>query len=301
MTSPAQTSLARTALADKAPARKAPPASSPVQASADEALTPVVESVGFTLVEEDDVAFSISLCHEIHRIYGSYESGELDPDHSVHLGLSLTVQILATLANTVTKGMPAMRIEVASAQTREMMAVLFSEPLLPQKGRAGRRQLDGRCTRPVGPPLEATNPNAIPAPDRAPATLPTLPVPSAQAGTSAPVSSPSGPAAQPARTAHPDRLSRWFRARPLMVRILLGVLGCGVAAVLIDLPIAILLLFFNLFVPISIGYLAVGTAAWGGYRRHRRRTISQDVRVLSSNPMSWLAWNGRASPTCAAR
>ena len=294
MTTRAQTSPARTA------SPQTSQTSLPATARVD-SYTPVVESNGFTLVEEDDVAFSISLCREIHRIYGSYESGELDADHSVHLGLSLTVQILATLANTVTKGMPAMRIEVASAQTREMMAVLFAEPLFPQKGRAGRRQLDGRCSRPVSPPLEATNPKAIPAPDRAPASLPTMPGTSGPATTPAPTAYPSGPADEPARPTHPDRLSRWFQARSLMVRILLGVLGCGLAAVLIDLPIAVLLLFFNLFVPISIGYLAVGAAARWGYRRHRRRTISQEVRVLSSNPLSWLAWNGKASPTCAAR
>ena len=311
---------------------------SPARTSRSEAITPVVENGGFTLVEEDDVAFSISLCREIHRIYGSYESGDLEADHSVHLGLSLSVQILTTLANTVTKGMPAMRIEVASAQSREMMAVLFGEPLFPQKGRAGRRQLEGRCTRPLGPAQEASGLKAIPPPELAPAGLltaltaqhrsgdvtgaassnpnPLQPSPAQPSSperssfepaspdsirSAAPVSDPSGPAAPPARSAHPKRLSRWFGARPLVIRILLGILGCGLAAVLIDVPIVILLLFFNLFVPISVGYLAVAAAARWAYRRHQRRTTGHEVRVLSNNPLSWLAWNAKASPTCAAR
>jgi hypothetical protein len=100
------------------------------------ALIPVVENAGFTLIEEDDVAFTLGLCREIYRIYGTYQDGDLGSTEGVRAGLVVTIEMLAALRNTVTEGMPAMRIEVAAAQTREMMATLFGERLPSKRLRA---------------------------------------------------------------------------------------------------------------------------------------------------------------------
>ena len=90
-----------------------------------------VESVpaapGFTFVEEDDVAFSLGLCREVHRIYGDYQESGLRLDDGLLAVLAVTVEMLAVLSRTVTGGMPSMRITVAAAQTREMLAVLFGQ------------------------------------------------------------------------------------------------------------------------------------------------------------------------------
>lgn len=302
MTSPIKTSAANTSQAQTSRADTAPA----------ETLTPVVESSGFTLVEEDDVAFSISLCREINRIYGSYESGELEADHSVHLGLSLTVQMLARMSSAVTKGMPAMRIEVASAQTREMMTVLFGESLLPQKGRAARRQVEGRCTRPIGTASDLTAPKAITATNNffyGDISLGAQQRPSEISPSSSPypaaspahLDAPPVPDVRPTRSPLTERFSHWFAARPLMIRILLGMLGCGLSAVMIDVPIVVLLLFSNLLAPLSIGYGAIAVAAWWANRRRLIRASGWEGPVLSRNPLSWSSWNGKASPTCAAR
>ena len=252
-----------------------------------EKLTPVVDNSGFTLVEEDDVAFSISLCREIHRIYGSYQSGELEADHSVHLGLSLTVQMLANLASAVTKGMPAMRIEVATAQTREMMAVMFGTAI------AGAQHLgDGRDPLGHGRGLlgEQRRPEEI--------TVGSSPGPAVSA---IHLESPPVPDVRSTRSPLSNRFGRWFGARPLMLRILLGILACGLAAAMVDAPIVILLLFPNLFTPLSISYAAIAFAAWCAHKRRIIRARDRDGRVLSSNPLSWSVWNGKASPTCAVR
>ncbi|MDE3206813.1 MAG: hypothetical protein KGQ66_21615 [Acidobacteriota bacterium] len=90
-----------------------------------ELIEPLVESAGFTFVEEDDVAFSLGLCREVNRIYGDYQDGRLPSDDSVLAGLSVTVEMLAVLSQSVRDGMPAMRITVAAAQTREMLVVVF--------------------------------------------------------------------------------------------------------------------------------------------------------------------------------
>lgn len=87
----------------------------------------IVETGGFTLVEEDDVAFSLSVCREVHRIYGEYQDGGLSVDDRLHAGLVVTVEMLAALSQSVVDGMPAMRITVAAAQTREMLAVMFGQ------------------------------------------------------------------------------------------------------------------------------------------------------------------------------
>lgn len=96
-----------------------------LQLSEPKSLEPTVEPHGFKLVEEDDVAFSLGLCREIQRIYSSYHEGTLTPSDCVRDGLTLSLEMVTLLTATVTEGMPALRLEVASAQAREMVAVLF--------------------------------------------------------------------------------------------------------------------------------------------------------------------------------
>lgn len=90
-------------------------------------IEPVVESAGFTFVEEDDVAFSLRLCREVNRIYMDYQEGRLASTESVQAGLAVTVEMLAALSQTIRDGMPSMRITVAAAQAREMLAVVFGQ------------------------------------------------------------------------------------------------------------------------------------------------------------------------------
>jgi hypothetical protein len=82
---------------------------------------------GVTLVEEDDVAFSLNLCREVHRLYGEYLTSGLPATESLKAGLMMTVEMLAILSNSVQAGMPAMRITVAAAQVTELLAVIFDE------------------------------------------------------------------------------------------------------------------------------------------------------------------------------
>lgn len=96
-----------------------------LQLSEPKSLEPTVEPHGFKLVEEDDVAFSLGLCREIQRIYSSYHEGVLTATDGVRDGLTLSLEMVTLLRATVTEGMPALRLEVASAQAREMVGVLF--------------------------------------------------------------------------------------------------------------------------------------------------------------------------------
>jgi hypothetical protein len=134
-------------------------------------------STGFTLVEEDDVAFTLSLCREVHRIYGGYQDGSLTVDDSLKGGLLVTIEMLAALIGLIEGGMPSMRIAVAATQTREMLAVMFDEDPM-QKPIADmlwgpRRPVVAPTTRPVlsavaspaAEPVEQseTAPEALPA------------------------------------------------------------------------------------------------------------------------------------------
>ena len=73
------------------------------------------------------MTFSLRLCREVHRLYGEYHEDRLPPGDSVLAGLMLTAEILTTLQANVTEGMPALRVVVATAQIREILAVLFDE------------------------------------------------------------------------------------------------------------------------------------------------------------------------------
>ncbi|HEX4865731.1 MAG TPA: hypothetical protein VFV02_16800 [Acidimicrobiales bacterium] len=270
-----------------------------------ETLTPIVESRGFTLVEEDDVAFSLSLCKEIHRIYGSYQSGELEATDSVHVGLVLTAQVLSTLAGRVSKGMPAMRIEVAWAQTSEMMAVMFGEPITRKASRTARQQLQKGGSHPSGAVRSAPDFKAIPSvsdqgvqPEPLPAANGASrpdPVPAAAA-----LDSSAGMDQEQHSQVKPwDRCRRWMASLPWWSQTLLGAFGCVLVAVVIDVPIVALLLFSDMAVQLSSVY-ALAFAAWWAFRRLNARTTGEDP-VPSRNPLSWDSWNGKASPTCTAR
>lgn len=85
---------------------------------------------GFRLVEEDDVAFALGLCREVHRIYGDYQERGLPRTDEAVAGLTVALEAMAKLSASVRDGMPAMRLTVAAAQTREMLAVTFGiDPL----------------------------------------------------------------------------------------------------------------------------------------------------------------------------
>lgn len=85
------------------------------------------------------MAFSLSLCREVHRIYGRYQDASLTGSEPLQAGLVLTIEMLAALSFRVETGMPAMRITVAAAQTREMLAVLFGlDPMHQPVGRGNR-------------------------------------------------------------------------------------------------------------------------------------------------------------------
>ena len=101
----------------------------------------VVEPNGFTLVEEDDVAFTLSLCREVNRLYGLYQGGRMQASPQLEGGLMVSLEMLALVARTVTTGMPAMRITVAGAQLREMMSVMFDAD--PFSGSVDRSVRDG--------------------------------------------------------------------------------------------------------------------------------------------------------------
>jgi hypothetical protein len=115
---------------------------------------------GVTLVEEDDVAFTLSLCREVHRLYGEYLSSGLPATDSLKAGLMMTVEMLAILSNSVESGMPAMRITIGAAQVSELLAVIFDEDWtqnpMGSSLRARYRSLMADSLNASPPALEAT-------------------------------------------------------------------------------------------------------------------------------------------------
>lgn len=271
-------------------------------------VTTIVESGGFTLVEEDDVAFGLSLCKEIHRIYGSYQSGELEGTESVHIGLVLTAQMLSTLAGRVNKGMPAMRIEVAWAQTSEMMAVMFGEPIARKKSRSPRQELEKTCPHPSGARRPPGGAKAIPPvvlqPESEPLEIPhSTEDPAEEPDSANPARDSPGPKAD---SQHASNGRRWDRCRrsmatlPWWCRTVLGAFGCVLAAVAIDAPIVALLLFPDMAVQLSTAYGCIAFVSWWAHRRLAARIAGED-RVPLRNQLSWDSWNGKASPTYTAQ
>lgn len=257
-------------------------------------LTPIVESGGFTLVEEDDVAFSLSLCREIHRIYGSYQSGDLEATDSVHVGLALTTQMLSTLASSVSRGMPAMRIQVAWAQTSEMMAVMFDEQITRKANRASRQQLQKGSSHSNGAVRPGPDRTAIePINDQPAGGSPEIPRqtdvapqdPDATGAHSQPLSD------QKAGAGHVqgrlwDRCRRWVAVRPVWLQMMLGAFGCTAAAALIDTPIVVLLLYPDLAAQLGALYAVIAVAGWRVHRKIHSRS-AREHPVPSSKPLSW--------------
>jgi hypothetical protein len=120
-----------------------------------------------TIVEQEDVAFSLGLCHEVHRIYGDYLQGRVSASESLEAGLMMSIEMLAVLSRNVNTGMPAMRIGVAASELTEMLAVMFDQnwvetPLGP-KLRTRYREL--LAEPPTTPELEPVS-GPAPAPRR---------------------------------------------------------------------------------------------------------------------------------------
>lgn len=226
-------------------------------------LTPIVESNGFTLVEEDDVAFTLSLCREIYRIYGTYQDGDLKADESVRTGLLLTVEMFSALRRTVRDGMPGMRIEVAEAQVREMIATLFGELLPARKDRNRARQV-GPSARQVGPSVTDLRDRALGTPaGAAAACAPLRELAERSEEPPTVLADPEVPVA-PAVEAAPRP-----RAWKVAAKVVLTLVGSAVAAVLINVPLAVLALFPNELAPIGAGLVVAGVAGSAGYRRWR--------------------------------
>jgi hypothetical protein len=206
------------------------------------------------LVEEDDVAFSLTVCREIYRIYATYQDGELFATEPVRAGLSLTMEMFATLQNTVTEGMPALRIEVAAAQTREMMAALFGQGL-PSKRTGTAPQDRGRSRgRQASLCLASTNGNGVgrwAAPESVNGHHKELPEPIHPA----PIPSAVTPAPDQANPYLHDRWSAFWRRQKLVVRVAATLLACCFVAVLIDVPFTILAVFPNLLIPLTVAFV----------------------------------------------
>jgi hypothetical protein len=91
------------------------------------AIEAIAAPSGFTLVEDEDVAFTLRLCREVNRIYGRYHENGLSSTDPLLTTLAMTAETLAALSKVVKDGMPGVRITVAAAQTREMLVVMFAQ------------------------------------------------------------------------------------------------------------------------------------------------------------------------------
>lgn len=108
-----------------------------------------VVDTAFEVVEDDDVAFSLALCREVQRLYASYQSGELESTDEVGAGLDLARQMVLALQGSIDSGMPAMRLQVAAAQTAEMTAVLVGDRR--RSPAAARALIEARVSQPASP------------------------------------------------------------------------------------------------------------------------------------------------------
>ncbi len=120
-------------------------------------LSSVGENAGFTLVEDDDVAFSLALCREIRLIYDDYQDGVLTANDSLRSGLNLTIEMFGMLRGTVTNGMPALRLEVGAAQAKEMLLTMF-DPDVAWPGSSAA--LDGPPGLTVAPLIASSEPRS---------------------------------------------------------------------------------------------------------------------------------------------
>jgi hypothetical protein len=234
---------------------------------------------GFTVVEDDDVSFGIALCREIHRLYGMYQAGELPAADSVRDGLLLTMEMFSTLQNTVTDGMPALRLQVGAAQVREMVGALFGYDLPTRRSRElgpdrhrGRRTnravvashprhaIDRAAPDPVqGDPKELVEQNPPVSPEEAAVGPDASSVAEPLAGPPAPTRS------------QPARVARYWVQLPLAVQVVATLIGIVLAASLIDAPFAIVALFPNFLFPLTALFIGVFVASKPAFRIIRSR------------------------------
>jgi hypothetical protein len=148
--------------------------------------------------------------------------------------------MLAGLQGAVTDGMPALRLVVAAAQAREMMAVTFGDTALGSGAPLGaqlRKASVAAVLDQVGQPEQAGCPPAEDHDDDRPSGLP--------------------------------RPLRWFRRLPRPARVLAGLVGLLAVAGLIDLPFTVLALFPGLFVPLVSAFVCIPLAVYALRRRSR--------------------------------
>lgn len=223
-------------------------------------VPPIAEANGFTLVEEDDVAFSLALSREIHRLYGLYQDGDLAPNGQVWAGLSLTRQMVAILQARVSAGMPALRVEVAAAQVREMLAVMFDG----WANLMGSRPVRGG-DRTVEPPLLAVG--------GTPKDPPGLP-------SSADRVSPTAPSV--GRLSFSADWNEFWLRQSMPVRIAAGLAYCLLAAVVLDMPIAVMALFSNHLILVILSYALFATSTWIWRRARSARRMRRSVPGIRS-------------------
>jgi hypothetical protein len=243
-----------------------------------ESPKPIVESPGFTLIEDDDVAFTVSLCREIHRIYGDYQAGALEATDSVRAGLNLTMQTFAALQNTVIDGMPALRLEVGAAQAREMMAALFGEglPYRRSRGVPARNRICGRGYTPSYTGRSGHQVASGPTAEVEPVVVNELVEQNPTEAIVEPLASATWPeqtaVEAAASVARSSRSRRVFRT---VLMTLAGLIAICLAAVLINVPFAILALYPNHFVPLSLAFVGFALVAGLASRIIRsRRSLS---------------------------
>jgi hypothetical protein len=202
-------------------------------------------------VAEDDIAFSLSLCREVHRIYGMYQDGDLSTGCDTWAALRVTLEMLSVLQNTVVDGLPSRRLEIATAQLNEIDQVLF-------KGGPDIGTQDG--------PQPRSRALAVPGDDNSWGSVPSQ---SAPEGRSFSRRAESGPPASfemdPIRRVW-GRLCSLWQARSLPVRVALGLAGCLLLAVLIDVPFTLMALFPSMVIPVTAGCIGVPLAVGGLYR-----------------------------------
>ena len=227
----------------------------------------LLEEQGFTLVEDDDVAFSQSLCREVHRIYGDYLDGALAVTESVWAGLSLTLEALSSLCGTVREGVPAVRLEVASAQAREMHRVLFT----------GLSRL-GSLEDPDVQGLRSAVDRGVTLPQRRSAAIR-----SERGQPNSATSSSRVGSAGPSSGVLDIWLGFWAH-RSVGVRLIAGLVGCGLLAVLIDAPLVAMALFPAMWIPIGAASVGVPLAVQQvrRFRAARPRTGTPSIEALAA-------------------
>jgi hypothetical protein len=241
----------------------------------------LANSPGFTVVEDDDVAFGVALSREVHRIYGLYMADELPATDSVQAGLMLTMEMFTTLQNSVTDGMPALRLQVGSAQVREMLGTLFGYDLptrrsreLPPDRQRARVHRSSRSIathtarhaieRPSPGPVQDDRKELVEQNPSAPLQETNVP-PATASATAGEISAPLAGASRP------GGLAQYWEKQPLLVQVVATLVGIVLAALLIDAPFAIVALFPNYLFPLTALFVGVFVASKPAFRIIRSR------------------------------